>query len=379
MSGTSADGIDVAIVDIRPTATAVAKLEVIHHTAIPYSRALRVAVLAAMSTGKITTPALAQLHWRLGIAYAEAVQVALDESSARIDLAGCHGQTIYHQGSRASYLGRSFGCTWQIGEPALVAAHLGVPVVANFRPGDMVHGGQGAPLVPLLDYTLFRHRKRARVLQNIGGIGNLTVIPAAASMTDLRAFDTGPGNMVIDFFMQQLYGRSYDKGGRVARSGKILTPVITAALRDPFFRKPPPKSAGREQFGSAYAASLLKQCKRLSHGAEDAVATATALTADSIAMACREYVLASIRGAPIDYLVSGGGAKNSTLMEMLGERLTPLGCTLATTGASSLAVEAKEAAAFALLAYHTYHRRPSNIPSATGAEQPAILGQVCYA
>jgi anhydro-N-acetylmuramic acid kinase len=386
MSGTSADGIDVAIVRIRPHAAALdkntgrgLKLDLLYHLAVPFPRVVRSAVLAAMSAGKTTTGALAHLHWRLGLAYAEAVQAAMLKSSARLDLVGCHGQTIYHQGRPRRSLGRIFGCTWQIGEPALIARGLGVPVVSNFRPADMALGGQGAPLVSLLDYTLYRHPRRARVLQNIGGIGNLTVVPAGAPLSAVSALDTGPGNMIIDALMQQLYDRPYDRAGRVASTGTLLTPVIEAALRKPFFRKVPPKSAGREQFGVEFAAGLLAHCRQLSKHPADAIATATALTAESIAVAYERFVHLSVTDTPVDFLVSGGGAKNLTLMSMLRGRLEPFGCTIATTDIASLPVESKEAAAFALLAYQTWHHRAGNVPSATGASGPAILGQVCYA
>ena len=194
----------------------------------------------------------------------------------------------------APYAGRRIACTWQLGEPALIAAATGVPVVSNFRPADMAAGGQGAPLVPLLDYVLFAHPTRARVLQNIGGIGNLTVIPAAAPQEKVIAFDTGPGNMIIDALMQQLFSKPYDRNGRTAARGKILEPVLRSALKEKFFRQPPPKSAGREQFGAAYAQKFLAACRKHARPAfrpADAIATATALTVESIADAIRRWVL----------------------------------------------------------------------------------------
>ncbi len=392
MSGTSADGIDVAIVRIRPRSTtpdpsknledhpcADVKLHLLHHAAVAFPRALRNALLAAMSKASTSSADLARLHWRLGLAYAEAVQAAIQQSSIEIDLVGCHGQTIYHQGETGRWLGRSFHCTWQIGEPALLARALSVPVVANFRPADMAAGGQGAPLVSLLDYAFYRHPRRTRVLQNLGGIGNLTLVPAGASLAQVRAFDTGPGNMILDALMQQLYGRAYDQRGRIGSTGAVLLPVVDAALRAPFFRKPPPKSAGREQFGAEYTARFLSQCRQQSANPADAVATATALTAASIELAFKNHVRIAVSNFPIDYIVAGGGARNTTLMTMLRERLEPLGCAVTTTETSSLPVQAKEAAAFALLAYQTWHHRPGNVPSATGASRAAILGQVCYA
>jgi anhydro-N-acetylmuramic acid kinase len=333
-----------------------------------------------MDAKSISTAELARLNWRLGQSYAEAVRKTLELHPCKLELVGCHGQTVYHQATPARYAGRQVACTWQIGEPALLAAELGVPVVSNFRPADMVAGGQGAPLVPLLDFVQFADGKRARVLQNIGGIGNLTLIPPAAHIDQLLAFDTGPGNMVIDALMQQLFDKPYDRGGKVASRGRVIGSVLSAALTHPFFNASPPKSAGREEFGATYAKDFLRACKREKATNEDAVATATALTAESIALSFTRFVRPRIkRNAPVDYIVSGGGAKNVTLMGMLRERLEPLGCKVTDTHATGIPVDAKEAVAFALLAYYTWHRHPANVPSATGAKHPALLGQITYA
>jgi len=292
---------------------------------------------------------------------------------------GCHGQTLYHQARAESYAGRSFGCTWQVGEAAVIAGRLNVPVVSNFRPADMVAGGQGAPLVPLLDYVMFAHTRRGRVLQNIGGIANLTAIPAGGAAEALIAFDTGPGNMVIDALAQQLYNKPYDRNGAIAARGSVLEPVLQVMLRNTYFRMKPPRTAGREQFGREYTADFLKACRRLSRKHEDALATATALTAETIARSYEGFVLASMKKRDVDYIVSGGGARNATLMAMLAARLEPLGCELATSEGFGMPAEAKEAMAFALLAWQTWHRLPGNIPSATGVARPAILGQVTFA
>ncbi|HEX4064600.1 MAG TPA: anhydro-N-acetylmuramic acid kinase [Acidobacteriaceae bacterium] len=377
MSGTSADGIDVALVRIAPRGFGL-KLRLLAHRAFPFPKTLRQAILASMDAQSIATAELARLHWRLGIAYAEAVRATIEDTHIHPDLIGCHGQTIYHQGAAAPYAGKRFACTWQLGEPALIAAELRVPVVSNFRPADMAVGGQGAPLVPLLDYMLFAHPKRARVLQNIGGIGNLTVIPAAAAQNKLIAFDTGPGNMIIDALMQKLFGKAFDRGGKTASKGEILDPVLRATLKEKFFSQQPPKSVGREQFGAPYAERFLAACRRHSRSPEDAIATATALTAESIHQAVNQWVLPLTSPSPTDFIVSGGGARNLTLLAMLRDRLVPLGCTVSTSEAT-IPVEAKEAAAFALLAYQTWNHRPGNIPSATGAARPVILGQIAYA
>jgi anhydro-N-acetylmuramic acid kinase len=381
MSGTSADGIDVAVVRIarsgsrknhRPGLTLLA------HEGFAYPAALRRAVLAAMNATSIATAELARLNWRLGIAYADALRATLKKHRTQLDLVGCHGQTLYHQARPSSYAGRSFSCTWQLGEPAAIASAIGVPVVSNFRPADMFAGGQGAPLVSLLDYALFAHAKSGRVLQNIGGIANLTAIPAGASPSDVMAFDTGPGNMVIDVLAQQLLSKPYDRNGAAAASGTILDAILSAELRNPYYRQRPPRTAGREQFGREYAKRFLAACRRQSRKPEDALATATALTAESIARSYRQFVLPLMTSDSVDYIVSGGGARNATLMRMLAERLEPLGCNLAATSNYGLPVEAKEAAAFGLLAWQTWHHLPGNVPAATGATRPAILGQVTY-
>jgi anhydro-N-acetylmuramic acid kinase len=380
MSGTSADGIDVAFTRITPRRDdpAFPDLKLLGHAGFPFPPALRRAVLAAMNAEAIATAELARLNWRLGQAYAEALAEALKLHPSRLDLVGCHGQTIYHQATPAVYLGRDTACTWQIGEMAMLAEFSGVPVVSNFRPADMVVGGQGAPLVPLLDYVLFRHPSRGRVLQNLGGIGNLTALPPNAAPLQVVAFDTGPGNMIIDQLMQKLFGKRFDRGGSTGKRGTVNKPLVSTLLRAAFFQARPPKTAGREQFGSEYTVRFLEACRKAGASQHDTVATATALTAQSVALAYSGFLAKKMQGAPVDFIVSGGGARNLTLLQMLRELLEPLGCTVQTSDSLGLPAEAKEAAAFALLAYETWHRRPGNIPSATGAARPVVLGEITY-
>lgn len=378
MSGTSADGIDVALVRIAPGRPS-PKVSLLAHHAVDYPAPLRKAVLAAMNATHTSTAELARLNWRLGMAYADAVRGALEKHPVKLDLIGCHGQTVYHQARPAAYAGKQVACTWQLGEPALIAQVINVPVVSNFRPADMALGGQGAPLVPLLDYTLFAHPKRIRVLQNIGGIGNLTAIPAGAKADKLIAFDTGPGNMVIDALMARLFHKHYDRDGRTAARGRVLEKVVEAVLRSAYFRTTPPKSAGREQFGAQFTADFLQSCNFAGGAPEDAVATATALTAESIALAYRRYAQPLAAASPVDFILSGGGSRNRTLVTMLRKRLEPLGCEVMTSDTLGIPSQAKEAVAFALLAWQTWHRLPGNIPAATGASRAAILGEICYA
>ena len=378
MSGTSADGIDVAVVRISPGRLR-PNLTLLAHEGFAFPAPLRRAVLAAMNAAAISTAELARLNWRLGLAYAEAISVTVEPHKVKLDLIGCHGQTLYHQPRAESYAGRRFACTWQLGEAAVIAAQAGIPVVSNFRPADMLAGGQGAPLVPLLDYVLFADRNRGRVLQNIGGIANLTAIPAGAAADVVIAFDSGPGNMVIDALAQSLYNKRFDRNGAIAARGTVLQSVLATALRNPYFKLMPPRTAGREQFGREYASKFLKACQQQSDSPEDALATATALTAETIARSYKSFVRRAMKHHPVDYIVSGGGARNATLMAMLAQRLTPLGCELASSEEFGLPAEAKEAAAFALLAWQTWHHLPGNVPRATGALRPAILGQVTYA
>lgn len=377
MSGTSADGIDVAVVRIT-SGKARPKLTLLAHEHFAYPAALRRAVLAAMNASSISTAELARLNWRLGLEYAQAVKATARKHRLALDLVGCHGQTLYHQARVEKYLNRKFACTWQAGEAQAIAAELGVPVVSNFRPADMFAGGQGAPLVPLLDYVLFADAKRGRVLQNIGGIANLTALPSKILLHAV-AFDTGPGNMVVDWLTQKLFDKAFDRNGALAARGTVIDSVLKDALRHPYFKARPPKTAGREQFGRAYAADFLEQCLAHSRSPNDALATATALTAETIARSYARYVQPLMKSRAVDFIVSGGGAHNRTLMKMLAARLEPLACTLRDSDVFGLPVEAKEATAFALLAWQTWHRLPGNVPTATGARHAAILGQVAYA
>jgi anhydro-N-acetylmuramic acid kinase len=375
MSGTSADGIDVALCRISP-ARSRPHVELVRHLAFPYPAVLRKAVLAAMDAPKTSAAELARLNWRLGEAYGDAVQAAAQGYA--LDLVGCHGQTIYHQGIAKPYAGRSIACTWQFGEPALIAAAAHAPVVSNFRPADMVAGGQGAPLVPLLDATLFAHPRRARVLQNLGGIANLTLVPAGGKLDQLVAFDTGPANMVIDALAQRLFGKPYDRNGTLAAVGTPSESVLTNLLRDSYYRLRPPKSAGREQYGTSFVERLLALARQRRLSPHDILATATALTSRSIAIAWRLFLAPHLDGTSVDYIVAGGGARNETLMRMLAADFAPFHCRIQTTDDLGIPSQAKEAVAFALLAWHTWHRLPGNVPAATGAAHPAILGQITH-
>ena len=386
MSGTSADGINVALVQLPTRGRGRPRYTLLAHAEYPFPAPVRRAILEMMNAELARVADLARLNFLLGELYAEAVAKTARKHRVKLDLVGCHGQTLYHQGVAQRFLGRKLAVTWQTGEGAVIAARLGVPVVSDFRPADMAAGGTGAPLVPFLDYFLYRDQHVARIAQNIGGIANLTAIPAGASLRQVIAFDTGPGNMVMDAVMEELFGKRYDRDGKVAASGRVLDGVVAKLVRAHFFRQKPPRTAGREEFGREYVGRFLQICRGASK--PDVVATATALTARSIADAIERFVLPRLviprtaarrKQAGHQMIVSGGGAKNPTLMAMLRDAVTPLGIKLHFSDEFGLPAEAKEAVAFALLAHETWHRRPSNVPSATGAKRAAILGKISYA
>ena len=374
MSGTSADGVDVAICRVSPGRDGVPRVKVLGHRGFAYDKKLRADVLAAASGRQLSAAEFARLSWRLGAVYADCVQATARELRLRPQLVACHGQTILHDAAN--------GVTWQIGEASLIAERLRLPVVSDFRPADMAASGQGAPFVPMLDFCVFRHAMKNRLLLNLGGIANITALPAGCSVTDVLAFDTGPANMVIDALMQRLFHKHIDLGGAVAARGRVLDEVVEKLLRDTYFSAPPPKSCGREEFGKAFVDRLLKLCK--GGAKEDMVATATALTAASVLAAYCRFCWPHLgRRAPAakatELFVAGGGAKNRTLMRMLSEGFAELGVKVATTEAAGMAVEAKEAAAFALLGWLTWHGLPGNLPSATGARRAVVLGKVTLA
>jgi anhydro-N-acetylmuramic acid kinase len=385
MSGTSADGVDVVICRIAPPRVegGTPSVKLLGHAGFAYPKAVRTAVLAAMDAKAISVAEMSRLNWRLGEIYADAVAKAAEKMGVKVGLVGCHGQTIYHQGAASRYLGSDVRCTWQTGEASVIAERLRVSVVSDFRPADLAAGGQGAPLVPMLDYVMFRSAKVSRVLQNLGGIGNLTGIPAGSSVDGLMAFDTGPANMVIDACMSRLYGKGFDRGGAVARRGRVISSVVERVLGEAYFSALPPKSCGREEFGAAFTDRFVELCRRAGAADADVIATATALTAASIMDAYRRFVWGHLgQRAPlarrVEYVVAGGGAKNTVLMGMLREGLEPLGVKVRLMEELGVPAQAKEGVAFALLAWLTSFGLVGNVPAATGAGRPVVLGKVTY-
>jgi anhydro-N-acetylmuramic acid kinase len=350
MSGTSLDGIDVAIVEIAGR-----RIETIGFESSPYPARMRDRLLACTETGGAR--AISQLNFELGELYATAALRAIAHFGP-VELIGCHGQTVYHEGGRH---------TLQLGEAAIIAERAGVPVVSNFRARDIAAGGQGAPLVPFVDYLLFRHASRTRIALNIGGIANITVIPPRATPEQAIAFDTGPGNMVIDALAAEFsQGKMRcDRGGKIAASGIPNVQLLDNLLKDSYYRRLPPKSAGREQYGEEF----VERMKSSNLSMRDLIATATALTARTIALAVREH-----QTQVTDLIVSGGGVHNPQIMAHLTGYLP--GVAISTSSDHGVNADAKEAIAFAVLARATWRRCTSNLPSATGARRAAILGSI---
>jgi len=399
MSGTSADGVDAAVVRIEGAPPSLA-WDMLGHSHRPFSPELRAEIFACFRPETSSVDRLCRVNFALGQAFGAAALDAArdaDVSIAEIDLIGSHGQTLWHEPPT----GGETGSTLQMGEPAIIAEMTGVPVVSNFRTRDMAVGGHGAPLVPLTDWLLLSHPTKIRAAQNIGGIANVTFLPPLGKniepqralrtrrkdkdfLGELRslsgsthgvfAFDTGPGNMLIDEAARRATDGAwtYDQDGMLAAQGHVDESLLADWMAEPFFQLQPPRSTGRELFGMQRATEYWSQAMQRGLSPHDIVATLTALTVRSIEHAYRTFFPVF----PDEVVVSGGGGRNHTLMAMLAERLAP--AHVATSGEYGLAMEAKEAVAFAVLAYESWHRRSGNIPAATGASRAVVLGSITY-
>ncbi|MFI5092583.1 MAG: anhydro-N-acetylmuramic acid kinase [Candidatus Acidiferrales bacterium] len=379
MSGTSADGIDVALARISGAPPHLSA-KLLGHISSKFPPALRREILRVAEQRPITAGELSRLNFRLGEVFAEAALAACRKfrvSPKRIALIGCHGQTIFHQGKPVLYLGRATASTLQIGDPSVIAARTGITTVGDFRPADIALGGQGAPLVPYADYLLYRHETLGRVSLNLGGIANITVIPASAKPEQILAFDTGPANMLIDALVAHFTRgrRRFDKNATIAQSGRSIPAVIDELMRDPYLKLAPPKSTGREYYGHAYVKKVLALGKKHRAKPADLIRAATIFTALSVVDALNRFVLPKTTIHQL--IVSGGGAHNPLLLAQLSAVLG--GVEIFPSSRFGVPEDAKEAFAFALLAYESFHRRPGNLPSATGAHGPAILGKISYA
>jgi anhydro-N-acetylmuramic acid kinase len=381
MSGTSADGIDVALARISGAPPHL-NAKLLGHTSSKFPDALRKEILRVAEQHPISAGELSQLNFRLGEVFADAALAACRKfrvSPKRIALIGSHGQTIFHQGKPAPYFGHRTASTLQIGEPSVIAARTGITTVGDFRPADIALGGQGAPLVPYADYLLYRHEKLGRVSLNLGGIANITVIPAAATPQQIIAFDTGPANMLIDALVAHFTrGRQrFDNDGRLALKGRDIALLNSQLLKEPYLYEPPPKSTGREYFGEEYLQKLLQLGRKYRAKPNDLIRAATWFTVVSVRLAIELFVLPKTKVHQL--IVSGGGANNPLIFSFLSEFYRPHGIEVLKSSHFGIPIDAKEAFAFALMAYETIHHRPSNLPSATGAGGSAILGKISYA
>jgi anhydro-N-acetylmuramic acid kinase len=378
MSGTSADGIDAALTEISGEGRQT-RIALRGFLCLPHTPAMRDAILRLCDPRAGAVPDLCALHFALGERFAEAAQAVARAAGiplTQVDAIASHGQTVWHQPSPCLIADTAARGTLQIGCPAVIAARTGCAVIADFRPADMAVGGQGAPLVPYADWLLFVSDAENRAVQNIGGIANVTFLPRNASLDSVIAFDTGPGNLLIDGLARALSGgaQQFDAGGAwaaqgVAREG--LLRWLQDACRD-YLEAPIPRTTGRERFGEPFLAQALRQVRAEQISDADALATVTAFTAETIAHAYRVWL--DPRGGVQTVIVGGGGVHNATLMRMLRERLSP--ARLTTHAEFGIPDDAKEAVAFALLGYATLRGQPANVPNATGASRPAILGSI---
>ncbi|KZD52819.1 anhydro-N-acetylmuramic acid kinase AnmK [Bacillus paranthracis] len=373
MSGTSLDGIDVALVRIEGSGVD-SKVKLIHFTTVPFCNDIKSEIQQALSIENSNVQLICSLNFKLGLCFANAVKEVCKEANfslEQLDLIGSHGQTIYHQPKPE---GNMIASTLQIGEPAVIAYDTNTTVISNFQTMDMAAGGQGAPLVPYSEVILYRDPSKNRLLQNIGGIGNVTVIPSQKSDQNVIAFDTGPGNMIIDEVCQRLFQLPYDQNGEIAEQGEVVDEILTYCMNHPFLKMNPPKSTGREQFGEEFVSQLLKRYEKYSK--ENILTTVTMFTASSIVYHYKEFILPYYEIAEV--ILGGGGSYNDTLVEMIRYGLKDEKCTIFIQEDIGYSSEAKEAIAFAILANETYHRNPSNVPSATGAKKSVVLGNVTY-
>lgn len=375
MAGTSLDGIDAALVSIEGSGSKT-KVSIIDFITLPYAADLKKFILKNSDAETARIDELVRLNFLLGEAFAEAALQVIrkaDKKPEEADLIGSHGQTVHHLPRKERFFGRNIGSTLQIGEPSVIARKTGIITVGDFRPADIAEGGEGAPLIPLMDKILFNDDRLCSIALNIGGIANVTFIPPLDSELETIAFDTGPGNMIMDNLMRRLSDNKlhHDEGGGTALSGTPDSTLLERMLEHPFVAQEPPKSTGREDFGNDYTDWLMRAGEKLAF--KDLVATAAAFTVETIARGIKQH-LDPLH--PVDRLiVSGGGVKNHALMKGLQERLPHL--DVIASDRLGIPADAKEAIGFAVLANETIHGNPGNLPSATGASKPAVLGKIC--
>lgn len=378
MSGTSVDGVDAALVEISGTDSE-PKVKLLAFENKPYPPQVREKIFSLFTPANATMDKVGYMNFLLGEIYAKSALSVIEKAGMKpeeIDVIGSHGQTIWHAPIPESPDGIPVAYTVQIGEGSVIAERTGILTVSDFRVADMAAGGQGAPLVPFSEYLLYRREKETILLQNIGGIGNMTVMPAGAKPRDVFAFDTGPGNMIIDAVISAVTGgeKTYDAGGETAAKGRVCNALLDILKEEPYYRQPLPKTTGREHFGVQYTEKILSWWKENPIPVEDLLATVTDLTAYSIADAYERYVLPKYRASEI--IVGGGGSYNATLLRFMKERFAPHGVAVRTQEDLGLSSDAKEAVAFALMADCCMRGKANTLPSVTGAEHPAVMGKI---
>ena len=378
MSGTSVDGVDAALVEISGT-DGEPKVKLLAFENKPYPPQVREKIFSLFTPANATVDKVGYMNFLLGEIYAKSALSVIEKAGMKpeeIDVIGSHGQTIWHAPIPESPDGIPVAYTVQIGEGSVIAERTGILTVSDFRVADMAAGGQGAPLVPFSEYLLYRREKETILLQNIGGIGNMTVMPAGAKPRDVFAFDTGPGNMVIDAVISAVTGgeKTYDAGGETAAKGRVCNALLDILKEEPYYRQPLPKTTGREHFGVQYTEKILSWWKENPIPVEDLLATVTDLTAYSIADAYERYVLPKYRASEI--IVGGGGSYNATLLRFMKERFALHGVAVRTQEDLGLSSDAKEAVAFALMADCCMRGKANTLPSVTGAEHPAVMGKI---
>ncbi len=370
MSGTSMDGVDVALVKIEGSFINT-KVELLDFKTYPIDEDIKEKIISQLDEKTSNIKIITSLNFELAEMFARHVKQLLKDhnlKSSDIDFVASHGQTIYHLPEKE---GNLIPSTLQLGDGSVLANKLKITTISNFRTADMALGGQGAPLVPYVDYCLFSSKEKGRIMLNIGGIANITYLKQGGSLEDVIAFDTGPGNMIINYLTEQLYQKPYDEDGLIARSGKVIDSLLEKLLKDDYFKKLPPKSTGREYFGKEYAKKVLNDYKNSKK--EDLIATLTHFTAKTIADGC---LLASNNLDGYELIASGGGANNLYLMELIQNYLKQV--RVYTTNDFNLDVDVKEALAFVILGNETLNGKPSNVKSATGAKEYTILGQIAH-
>jgi anhydro-N-acetylmuramic acid kinase len=375
MSGTSLDGIDAVLLRVQGSGAST-RFAQLAYREYPFPRGLRSALLrnSVSETGRVDE--ITRLNAVLGELYARAVMRLVRYAGLplqALDLIGSHGQTIQHLPRPARMFGRTVRATLQIGDPSVIAALTGVTTVGDFRAADMAVGGQGAPLVPYFDWLVFRSRTRNRLLLNIGGIANMTVLPRNCTPEQVVAFDTGPGNMVVDSLMHEFYGKLYDQNGRVALKGSVSLALFGAMVRHPYLRLRPPKSTGREEFGEEFLRAFLRSAK--GYDREDIVATASQFTAYAVFDGYRRFVRRRMKADEV--IVSGGGAHNRFFLDELRRYFT--GSAVRSVEEFGISSNAKEAICFAILANETIAGNAANLPRVTGARKRVVLGKICRA